>query len=107
VSEGDLVRTNIENVFAGHGNDVIFGSASGNVLHGNLGNDVIEGGLGQDTVDGGPGNDTLASNQLFGVPVADGAIDTVNGSTDTDYCRVPFVNVEADITIACETVDQD
>jgi Ca2+-binding RTX toxin-like protein len=104
--ERDNVRLSVESVFAGHGNDVIFGSAAANLLHGNVGNDTISGGLGRDTIVGGPGNDTLASNQLFGVPVADGSIDTVDGSTGVDHCRVPFPTVEADL-VACETVDND
>jgi hypothetical protein len=41
------------------------------------------------------------------VPVADGAIDKLDGFTGTDHCRVPFVNVEADITISCEIINQD
>jgi Ca2+-binding RTX toxin-like protein len=104
--EGDFVTTTVEDVFGGHGNDVLFGSSANNLLSGNLGNDVIEGLLGKDVVDGGPGDDTLASNQLFGAPVADGAIDTVQGNLGTDSCRVPFPTVEADL-VACETVNQD
>ena len=38
------------------------------------------------------------------MPVADGAIDKLDGFEGNDYCRVPFVNVEADITISCETM---
>lgn len=104
--EGDFVTTTVEDVFAGHGNDVLFGSSANNLLSGNVGNDVIEGLLGKDVIDGGPGDDTLASNQLFGVPVADGAIDTVQGNLGTDHCRVPFFTVETDL-VACETVNQD
>jgi Ca2+-binding RTX toxin-like protein len=106
-NEGDDVRTSVEDVFAGHGNDVIFGSTGANLLSGNLGDDVIIGDKGKDKLDGGPGNDTLAGNQLFGVPVADGAIDTLNGNVGTDGCRVPFPVVEKDITISCENVNQD
>lgn len=104
--ERDLVTTTVEDVYAGHGDDVLFGSAANNLLSGNLGKDVIEGLGGKDVVDGGPGDDTLASNQLFGAPVADGAIDTVQGNAGTDSCRVPFVTVEADL-VACEIVNQD
>jgi Ca2+-binding RTX toxin-like protein len=76
-----------------------------NTLLGNVGNDTLIGDLGADTLDGGSGNDTIAGNQLFGA-VADGAIDTLNGNVGTaDFCRVPFN--EADITLGCETIDQD
>jgi Ca2+-binding RTX toxin-like protein len=106
--EGDNVLTSVENVFGGHGTDIITGSAADNLLHGNVGDDVISGGLGKDSINGGPGRDQLASNQMFGVPVADGEYDTVNGSSDLDYCRVPIPTLdEQDVTIACEVVDQD
>jgi Ca2+-binding RTX toxin-like protein len=107
VNEGDNVRTSVEDVFGGHGNDVFFGSTGPNLLSGNLGDDVIIGDTGKDTLDGGPGNDSLASNQLFGVPVKDGSIDTLNGNLGTDSCRVPFAQVEADLAISCEIVNQD
>ena len=106
--EKDFVQTSVEQVFGGHGNDVIHGSAGDNLLHGNLGDDVISGLLGADTINGGPGRDQLASNQLFGVPVADGELDSLNGSSDLDYCRVPFPTIdEQDVAVGCETVDQD
>jgi len=107
VNEGDNVRSNIEDLVGNSGNDVLFGTDSANQLFGGLGNDVLIGLKGADKIDGGSGNDQLASNDLFGVPVKDGAIDTLNGGPDNDSCRVPFINVEADITISCESVNQD
>jgi hypothetical protein len=50
----------------------------------------------------------MASNQLFGVPVADGSIDGLNGeSGDADSCRIPFTVVEDDATVSCELINED
>jgi len=64
--------------------------------------------MGADGLAGGLGDDSLYSNQFAGVPVEDGAIDTLDGSTaEVDFCRIPFAAVEADVTISCESIDQD
>jgi Ca2+-binding RTX toxin-like protein len=105
-AEKDNVLDSNEIVAGGNGNDTITGDERANHLVGNVGNDTLVGAGGADLLDGGAGDDTIAGNQLFGVPVADGAIDTLNGNSGTaDYCRIPFA--EADITIGCETIDQD
>ena len=72
-----------------------------------MGNDNLIGGRGPDVVEGGQGDDQLAGNDLFGVTVADGSIDTLNGGDGTDYCRVPFFSVATDMLISCENVNQD
>jgi Ca2+-binding RTX toxin-like protein len=105
--EGDNVRSSAEIVQGGSGQDVMHGNGNPNTFEGFDGNDILSGGLGADDLRGGRGDDQLASNQLFGVPVADGAIDKLDGFEGNDYCRVPFVNVEADITISCENINQD
>jgi Ca2+-binding RTX toxin-like protein len=105
--EGDNVQPSTEIVQGSAGNDTMFGNENPNIFEGFGGNDVLEGGLGADDLRGGLGDDNLASNKFFGVPVADGAIDKLDGFVGTDYCRVPFVNVEADITISCENINQD
>lgn len=105
-AEKDNVLDSNEIVAGGNGNDTLFGDQRANQLVGNVGNDTLIGDLGADRLDGGAGDDTIAGSQLFGVPVADGAIDTLNGNSGTaDFCRVPFQ--EADVTIGCETVDTD
>lgn len=105
--EGDNVMDTAEIVQGGSGPDTMFGNDKPNVFEGFDGDDVLSGGKGADDLRGGRGNDRLASNELFGVPVADGSIDNLDGFEGTDYCRVPFVTVEADITVGCETIDQD
>ena len=47
----------IENVVAGHGNDVVIGNTAVNRLEGRAGDDILDGGAGADTLDGGPGDD--------------------------------------------------
>jgi len=106
--EDDNVMSSAETVAGGNGPDTLQGNSAANRLTGNGGDDVLVGNAGADVLEGGGGNDRLASNRLFGVPVADGAIDTLNGGAgDQDLCRIPFVTVEADITISCELINQD
>lgn len=68
-AELDNVRSDIETVFGGRGNDritgrdtdtVIFGSAGRDTLIGLGGNDSLNGGDGTDVLDGGFGSDTLS-----------------------------------------------
>ncbi|MBL8923310.1 MAG: calcium-binding protein [Myxococcaceae bacterium] len=47
-SENDNLKTDVENVIGGGGDDTITGSASANVLTGGAGNDVLNGGAGDD-----------------------------------------------------------
>jgi Ca2+-binding RTX toxin-like protein len=105
ISEGDKVAAHTPVLIGGHGQDILSGSDGNNHLIGNNGDDFLEGNKGADLLEGNNGNDTLASNSLFSVPVADGAIDTLNGGDNTDSCRVPFN--EADITISCEFIDAE
>lgn len=67
--------TVLENVYAGDGNDTIFGNAADNTLHGGRGNDVLAGAGGADFLRGGPGNDKLhggpGGDWLEGGPGAD------------------------------------
>ena len=51
--------TQIENIFAGDGNDTLTGNNSRNVLTGGRGDDILNGGSGQDTLIGGEGSDIL------------------------------------------------
>lgn len=51
--------TDVENISAGNGDDILTGNNSGNVLNGGGGDDIIDGGLGLDTMDGGTGIDTM------------------------------------------------
>jgi Ca2+-binding RTX toxin-like protein len=57
--EKDNVKTDIEVVLAGGGDDTITGSNAADEIHGGPGNDVIHGGTGNDTLTGNSGNDFL------------------------------------------------
>jgi Ca2+-binding RTX toxin-like protein len=59
VDEKDNIRTDIEIVLGGMGDDTLTGSANADELHGGPGNDVLDGAAGNDTLSGDSGNDTL------------------------------------------------
>lgn len=84
--EGDNVRTDIETVIGGSGNDRIStGSGRAENFFGGPGNDTLIGGSGDDFLDGGTGADSL--NGQGGADVfqcQDGAIDTVSGGSGSD-----------------------
>lgn len=57
--EKDNIKTDVENITGGSGNDTISGSSVANTLAGGSGNDTISGGAGNDSLDGGKNTDTL------------------------------------------------
>jgi Ca2+-binding RTX toxin-like protein len=57
--EKDNIKTDVENLTGGSGNDIITGSAVANALVGGAGSDTISGGAGNDSLDGGQNSDTL------------------------------------------------
>ncbi|MEZ4267238.1 MAG: calcium-binding protein [Myxococcota bacterium] len=71
VGENDNVKSDIEHVIGGGGNDTITGSANADIIDGGLGNDILNGGAGDDTfiegavtnggdvINGGTGRDTV------------------------------------------------
>jgi Ca2+-binding RTX toxin-like protein len=92
--EKDNVKTDIEVVLGGSGNDTITGSANNDELHGGPGDDTITAGLGNDVLVGDTGNDTLngeAGDDTFVESGADASYvaviqsgagnDTINGGT--------------------------
>jgi Ca2+-binding RTX toxin-like protein len=107
VNEGDNIVGSPGILVGGSGPNVLFGNAGNNHLVGQQRDDILIGGKGADFIEGFGGNDTLASNDLFGAPVKDGAIDTLDGGDGVDSCRIPFITVEPDITINCENINQD
>jgi Ca2+-binding RTX toxin-like protein len=67
-NEKDNVKSDIEVVLGGSGNDAITGSSANDELHGGPGVDTINGGGGDDTLVGNTGNDILngeAGNDTF------------------------------------------
>jgi Ca2+-binding RTX toxin-like protein len=68
-SEGDNVRSDVENLIGGSGNDTFTGSSSANNLDGRAGDDTLNGGAG---------------NDVFPQGTADDGADTINGGNGTD-----------------------
>jgi len=91
--EGDNVRSDVEGVAAGPGNDTLTGNAAANTLDGGDGNDELTGGDGVDTFLGGPGDDRIFARDGLPERVDCGpgggtaqvdTVDTVLGCTSTD-----------------------
>ncbi len=77
VEVGADLLTDIENVMAGEGDDVLRGDAEENLLVGAGGDDVLDGGAGADQVQGGAGDDRI-------VGTSDGEEDVYEGGAGSD-----------------------
>ncbi len=94
--EGDNVRSDVENVTGGIGNDTITSPANRNVantftggsgadvLDGGGGNDVLAGGFGNDLIRGGNGNDEINGDANNDVLYGDAGADVVRGGDNDD-----------------------
>ena len=91
--ESDLVKTDIENVLGGSGNDTLTGGSKANVLSGGSGNDKLTGGAGNDIENGGDGNDTFKEGAS-----ASGA-DTFNGGAGVDRVDYSSRSVALNVTL--------
>jgi Ca2+-binding RTX toxin-like protein len=91
-AEGDDIRSSVEKVTAGKGNDLVDalaqsaagtfkGLAGNDTLKGRVGKDTLIGGDGSDVLEGGDGNDTV--NTRDGIS----GNDTATGGAGTDICR--------------------
>ncbi|HEX3337262.1 MAG TPA: Calx-beta domain-containing protein [Jatrophihabitans sp.] len=83
----DNVRTDVEKIVGGSGDDHIEGYAGADALEGGPGRDVLYGLTGADTFVGGPGNDEMYDitfNSRFDY-TGDGASDTFVGGDGADY----------------------
>jgi Ca2+-binding RTX toxin-like protein len=98
--ENDDVKSDVENLNGGLGNDVLSGSQQPNVINGNAGDDDISGGPGGDCsvdidrLNGGAGNDILQLGAGYNCPdIVDGGA----GRDSADYeLRGGSVNVTLD-----------
>jgi Ca2+-binding RTX toxin-like protein len=107
--ENDNVKSDVEKISAGFGNDTITGSLADNTINGSGGNDIINGGLGDDFINGEANSDTITGgdgiDSMFGGTGADsfhaldGSADVVNGGIDAETDVVldsdPFDSVTA------------
>ncbi len=87
-NEKDNLRSDVENIYAGMGNDTIKGNSLANYLDGGPGNDVVDAGAGDDGIGGGygvPDNDLLkggaGEDTINGI---DGD-DNIQGGAGADY----------------------
>jgi hypothetical protein len=77
--ENDNIKTDVENITGGQGNDKITGSSSANFIYGGSGNDMIYGGSGNDMIYGESGNDGLIGNA---------GVDNLNGGAGRNFCKI-------------------
>lgn len=87
------IHSDIENVVAGSGNDVLTGDGAANRLDGGDGNDQIDGQGGADDLRGGAGTDTILAR--------DGIADAVDCGADADNATLDSI----DSASGCETSD--
>ncbi|GAA1585524.1 calcium-binding protein [Actinoplanes couchii] len=99
--EGDTVGADVENLYAGFGNDVLIGNASSNYIHGGPGNDTIQGLSGNDDLYGSSGKDKLyggAGDDILEGDEEPGTSDRLDGGANTDTCRA----YRGDVKVNCE-----
>lgn len=77
----------IENILAGAGNDVVVGSGASNVLVGGAGADHLFGGGGDDTLIGGDATLTFSNGQIVATVGGDTANDVLDGGTGFDIVK--------------------
>ena len=85
--EKDNIKSDVENITGGKGNDAITGSSGVNVISGGTGTDTINGGAGNDSLNGNSGNDVLTGDA--GDDTMDGGpgADTFFGGTGVNPCK--------------------
>jgi len=59
VTENDIIKTDVENVIGGDGDDSLTGNAADNQIEGGAGDDTINGSDGDDVIDGGGDDDVI------------------------------------------------
>jgi Ca2+-binding RTX toxin-like protein len=82
--ENDNVQNDIEGIFGGAGNDVLYGNEQDNTLFGMGGNDVLYGFGGNDNLNGGDGNDSLFGGSGNNVMHGNGGDDVLRGETGSN-----------------------
>jgi Ca2+-binding RTX toxin-like protein len=85
--ERDNVRSDVERVIGGRGNDRIIGNGAANVFSGGEGNDTLEGGGGNDVMEGGNGDDTLRGGEGNDILVGGLGRDSLFGDGGNDFLR--------------------
>jgi Ca2+-binding RTX toxin-like protein len=84
----DLVinsNTQIESVFTGDGNDLVYGNDLDNILYAGRGNDEISGNTGKDILVGGSGQDSLTGGEDSDIFIIEFDIDSIDYILDFNY----------------------
>ncbi len=95
IGELDDIRTDVESVTGGAGNDTLTGGALADTLSGGAGVDTISGGAGADTLNGDDGDDVLEGG-------AGGDIHNGGAGFDTADYRARIATVTADLDGAAD-----
>lgn len=106
--ELDNVRTDVERVLGGSGEDEITGGTGANTLEGNGNNDILNGGAGNDTLIGGAGDDVLsggAGNDTFDEEATPSGGDSFNGGAGVD--TIDYSARTSSVTVTLDGVDGD
>jgi Ca2+-binding RTX toxin-like protein len=83
--EGDNVQPDIEDIFAGNGDDNIVGSIASNIISGGGGNDTIKAGDGNDKLIGSRGEDVILGQAGINLySILDSSADQFDGALDTN-----------------------
>ena len=77
--------TNIENLFAGSGNDEIYGNKNSNMIVGNAGNDTVFGAAGNDVLTDGLGNNHLNGDGGSDVISTFSGLNMLSGGIGNDF----------------------
>lgn len=107
-NERDNVKSDVEGVTGGNGDDELLGSSAVNVFKGQGGEDTIKGLGGADRIFGGPGNDLLyggpGADSVFG-DVGNDTLLVKDGAKDRASCGLGQDQVSADRNdrkVSCE-----
>ncbi|HEX8647295.1 MAG TPA: calcium-binding protein [Thermoleophilaceae bacterium] len=87
VPEGDNVRTSVEQVRGGSGDDHLTGGSGGDYLLGGEGSDTLTGGPGADYIEGGASSDTISGGYDPDVLIGDDGDDTLDGDAGDDLVQ--------------------
>ncbi|MBB2940952.1 Ca2+-binding RTX toxin-like protein [Actinoplanes lutulentus] len=108
--EKDTIRTDVEGIVGGSGNDRLYGTSRNDHLFGGPGNDRLQGGAGNDSLHGYEGSDVLdggaGNDQLIGDdPNAGVWPDVIRGGAGRD--RVAYGNYTKPLTVDLDGAQRD
>jgi len=109
--ESDNVKSDVEDITTGEGDDIIVGTAAANEISTGAGHDRITAGSGSDWINGGRGADTLNGNAGVDSIYGEGGADTITSQdkhADEVNCgsSIDSLNRDTldDVSVTCETL---